>query len=1018
MHSGSIPHPDKTSALKHGNECSPWLCCLNGDWKFSLFHRPEDVPSHLLDVDDGEHGWDTMPVPGNWTMQGLWDKPQYTNIRMPYENEPPLVPEENPTGVYRTSFVVPDTWNGRRIVLHFGAVENYYEVYLNGRFIGMAKDNRLPSEFDITSAIQSGNNLLVVKVLKWCDANYVEDQDQWWQAGIIRDVFLYTTDHAYLHDVFVNGDFNSETSEGRLALDVQLGFSLESSADGPQNDFAIEVELLAPGGASIHQETQTVHHSFRISGYQCNTDISLPGCRPWSDEEPTLYTVFVSLVDSGGSVVDVRRFRTGFRRVALEDGFLKINGRAIMVRGVNRHEHDESLGRVMTRDLMLKDIILLKQFNFNAVRTSHYPNDPRWYDLCDEYGILVLDEANAESHDNYGTLCRDPRWRNQFVERGRRMVLRDRNHPCIFGWSLGNESGYGENHDAMAVAMRMLDQSRIFHNEGETKPGWSQHGFTWAKGRGLTNDLIDPMYWGPDTMDRWNEDPGRDQRPFIYCEYAHAMGNSCGGLKEYWEAFNRIPRAQGGFIWEWVDHGIKQVDHEGRAYWAYGGDFGETIHDSNFCADGMVAPDRTPHPCMVEFKKLAQPLRVEVVDIHKGVFRITNKQIFTSLEWLQGGWVITVDGIEASEGLLPNLRTTAGASENFQLELPRIELTFGQECHLMMRFRCGADTRWCEAGHEVAWEQFVLPVSGWRDRVDPPVYPITMEEQGAVTQITCGGLGLTINRQAARWEELTCDGESVLNVGPELCLFRATTDNDGIRDWTGQLDKPMGQWMAEGQHDVQTHERAMSIEHNGDFVQITQRSVFSGRGSEKTIVHEQVVTVLNSGRLQIDHTIEYDKRLPSLPRVGVVMQTPPGFENVEWFGRGPWENHIDRNTGSPVGRYRGTVDEQQVSYVMPQENGSKSEVRWCAIDNGRVGVRLIGQPLFEFSVRHVTDGDLFAARHINDLARMRRPETIIHLDHIQRGVGTGSCGPQTFERYRVPPDRYAFTVFVEPFQVK
>lgn len=1042
MNSGQIPFADREKAL--GGVCgdSPWFQSLDGSWKFSLVKKPESVTNDMLASKTDDSSWDDISVPGNWTMMGYWDKPIYTNVKMPYDNTPPVVPEDNPTGVYRTHFSLPKNWDGRRIIIHFGGVENYYEVYLNDIFVGMAKDNRLPSEFDITDAVKTdGENMLAVKVIKWCDANYIEDQDQWWHGGIHRSVYLHSTDRAYIQDIFAHADLDVcagssrngnpywerdfQNHNGLLDLNVKLNFAMSThypigpafKNKGPQQDYFVEAELFAPNNDSVFKEKQSVKCSFRESGYTCTFKTCIKDCLAWSAEQPNLYKLTVTLLDNSGTEIETRCIRTGFRNIEIRNRELLINGRCVEIRGVNRHEHDDTLGKVMTREVMLKDILLLKQFNFNAVRTSHYPSCPEWYDLCDEYGIYVLDEANLETHDNYSTLCRDPRWTNQFVERGRRMVLRDRNHPCVFGWSLGNESGYGENHDKMADAMRALDNSRIFHNEGELKSSWGQGGWTGHNTRAYCNDMIDPMYPALERLSEWAKN-NRDHRPFIMCEYAHAMGNSCGGLKDYWDAVKSHQGLQGGFIWEWIDHGIKQTDDKGRDYWAYGGDFGESIHDFNFCTDGMIWPDRTPHPCMFEFKKLVQPIRVEALDLSKGKLRINNVQYFTDMSWLKGTWELTVDGNKVSDGDLPERNILPELFEDMTIDLPKPEMKKGQECHLMIRFIVKEKQSWCEAGHEIAWDQFLMPFEGTIEPSAALAKPVQLTEDNSTVTVTCGELKLTADKTAGTITSLSINGNAVLNAGPELNIWRATTDNDGIRGWNGQDNKPMGQWLNEGFNEKQTLEQRLNASKDGDNVVLTIKAIHTGKDSHKQFIHVQKLTVTPAGIIRIDNLVDCDETLPTLPRIGVTMSTAAGFETVEWFGRGPGENHIDRNEGSPVGHYKGTVDEQLVNYCLPQENGNKSDVRRFSLDNGTVGVRFEAAPRFEFSVRHFTDTDLFTSYHTNELQDKKRPETIINLDHIQRGVGTGSCGPQTFPHYHVNPGHYEFSYTIIPYHFK
>ncbi|WP_309398143.1 glycoside hydrolase family 2 TIM barrel-domain containing protein [Cerasicoccus maritimus] len=1009
MHSGLLPYPSVEEAL--AAECSPRVRCLNGEWQFSLLSKPDEVSEDMLTSDYDDSAWGQQTVPSLWTLQGLWDQPIYTNVQMPYENTPPIVPEENPTGVYRRTFELDEGWTERRTVLHFGGVESYFEVYVNDIFVGMSKDNRLPSEFDVTSVVKTGVNTLAVKVLKWCDANYIEDQDQFWHAGIYRRVFLYSTGPAWLQDIFAETDYDSLTQEGELDLQIKLGFALRAYLpEGPQSNFTVEAELRDPAGELIYEDSEEIDYRFRMSNYAANIYALIPDCAAWSAEQPQLYTLTVSLYNDEGDLLEAKSTKIGFKKVVVEGRELLINGKAVMIRGVNRHEFNMRTGRTLTREDMIEDILILKQHNFNAVRTAHYPNDELWYDLCDEYGLYIMDEANLETHANYPTMCRDPRWRSQFVERGVRMILRDRNHACIFSWSLGNESGNGENHDAMGAAMQALDTSRIFHHEGELHLYWCQGPKDYAETQPYHNELIGPMYPSAEELKKWAETT-TDHRPYIFCEYSHAMGNSCGGLKDYWELFDNYHGLQGGFIWEWVDHGILTTDDQGREFWGYGGDFGETTHDSNFCVDGMIAPDRTIRPAVYEFKKLAQPIGINQLDLTQGKIRIANKNYFTTLSQYIGKWAIETAGKVVAEGEIPALNTMPEASDVVTLPLPAISRRADEESFLKVSFCLREATQWANAGHEVAWEQFAMPASEITPVKHQPTYDVSTTNEGSLTKIACGELELIADTDSQSITSVNFAGQKLLNGFADLCAWRATIDNDGIRQWTGQDEKPMGMWLNAGLNALEIKDRSLSI--NG--AKVTQRTVWVGADEALEIIHEQKIEVLPTGQIVVENICNYADGLPTLPRVGVVLETPAGFENLTWYGKGPWENHIDRDAGTPVGLYSGTVDEQYVKYSMPQENGSKSAVRWFTLNNGQIGLKFSGAPTFEFSVRHLTDEDLFTSFHPNELEDKRRAETIIHIDHKQRGLGSGSCGPQTSEPYCVHPGQYQFNYTITAF---
>lgn len=610
------PYPDAHAAL--AGLASPYVLSLDGDWRFSLAARPEAIPNNFPLPGFDDSGWGMLPVPSNWTMHGH-DRPHYTNVQMPFDLAPPNVPDENPTGLYRTRFTLPADWDGRRVVLHVGGAESVLYVWLNGAAVGMGKDSRLPQEFDLTPFLTAGENLLCCAVVKWSDASFIEDQDQWWMGGIHRGVFLHSTAQAYIADVFARAEPDAEFRDGTLNVTTRLGF-----VGRPQDGWRVETQLYDAAGEPVLEAAlaSTVRADNRGSnpyrgplGRAMQTaQVSRPAL--WSSESPALYTLVVSLISPDGQMVEATSCKVGFRRVELGDRELLINGRPVMIRGMNRHEHDPVRGKAITREGMLADIALMKQFNVNAVRASHYPNAEAWYELCDQYGLYVIDETNLESHAFLHDLCRDPRYAAQFVERGLRMVERDKNHACVIAWSLGNEAGYGPNHDAMAGAIRGLDPSRPLHYEGATW-AWDETYTPIRKGL-LTDpasrsgkrasDLICPMYPPIDALVRWAlaDDPD-DRRPMILCEYSHAMGNSNGSLGDYWDAFEAHRGLQGGFIWEWCDHGLTKHTADGREYFAYGGDFGDEPNDLNFCCDGIVGADREPHPALWEFKTLAQP---------------------------------------------------------------------------------------------------------------------------------------------------------------------------------------------------------------------------------------------------------------------------------------------------------------------------------------------------------------------------------------------------------------------------
>lgn len=997
MRASLSPFPDADSA--RANQGSPWLMSLNGDWNFHLAPRPEEVPADFVTPDfaSGE-GWAQLPVPSNWTMHG-YDRPHYTNVQMPFRDEPPHVPNDNPTGCYRREFEVPKEWDGRRVIIHFGGAESVLYLWVNGIAVGMGKDTRLPSEFDVTDFVKAGQtNVVAVVCVKWSDATFVEDQDQWWMGGLYRDIFVYSTEQVYIADVFAVANLDDKYVGGKLKVAATVGFRGEFEAD-----WQVEIALYAPDGSAVSEAPVRRdirnNHSWSAARFQGVWEETIENVCAWNHEDPQLYTLVVSLLAPGGRAVEHTATRVGFRRVELGDRALLINGKPVMIKGANRHEWDEQTGKVISRAGMIRDIELLKRHNFNAVRTSHYPNDVLWYDLCDQYGIYLVDEADVEAHAFSRYLCRDPRYASQFLERGIRMVERDKNHASVILWSLGNESGYGPNHDAMASWIRHFDPSRPLHYEGS---GWG-----WEKFEGKmldlhVTDIVCPMYAGIENIIKYAETGPDypDRRPLILCEYSHAMGNSNGSLSDYWAAFEKYPGLQGGFIWEWCDHGIAQTTAKGEKYWAYGGDFGDEPNDLNFVCDGLVWPDRAPHPAMAECKKLQQPLAARWKDEAAREIEVRNKADFSKLDWLRGVWKLEVEGREIAAGELPVLDAAPGEWQTITLDLPA-EIAAG-EAFLMLQFFAREATPWCEASHEVAWEQLAL--------ANAPRATQALGETVAPREeaefLVLGRGALEARFAEAALSSLRWNGRELLAAPMQLQIFRGPTDNDGIKGWTGQKGKPLGRWLEAGYEQISLHPLEARIDGN----RVITRTRGACKADENAFTLEQTWT-LQGETLRVSNRFTVAQGLPDLPRLGVTLALAPGFENLEWLGRGPNENYWDRKAGSYLSRFQGTVSGQYVPYIVPQEHGNHTDVRKITLDNGEVAVAFRAlNGAMEASASHFTPADLLPAMHTFDLTP--RAETWVNLDVHQRGLGTASCGPDTLDQYKIGPGEYALELAI------
>ena len=1044
-HATLVPYSDEKTALSAERGKSPWFMLLNGNWKFSLAPNPKLVPKDFCEAGFDASEWDTINVPSNWQMLG-YDKPIYTNVQYPFHPDPPRVPrEDNPTGLYRRNFTVPDAWRERQVFLVFEGVDSAFYVWVNGEKVGYSQGSRLPAKFNVTPYLRSGENTLAAKVLRWSDGSYLEDQDMWCMSGIFRDVYLVSTPNIHVRDFFVFTDLDSDYKDADFKARVKIKNHSGKRVEG----FGVAINLFDAEGRAVFGEALTKNFSAIgandeiVGGFE--KKVEKP--QKWSAEHPHLYSLLVTLKDSKGTIMEVESCKVGFRKVEIRDGQILINGVPVLLKGVNRHEHDDVRGHAVTVESMLTDIKLMKQFNFNAVRTSHYPNDPAWYNLCDRYGIYVIDEANVECHglvdfsrkfqqieETTGKSWRelleegleqkswrelmeevsrrfpdhmepasDPEWLSAFMERCVRMVERDKNHPCIIIWSLGNESGYGPNHDAMAGWIHGYDPTRPVHYEGTIH----------ARDGKVSPvvDIVSVMYPTMDRLTQLAEDPDED-RPLIMCEYAHSMGNSTGNLKEYWEKVSKYKRLCGGFIWDWVDQGILRKTEDGKEWWAYGGDFGEKPNDGNFCLNGVVSPDRTPHPGMWECKKIFQPVEVEAVDLKAGKIKVVNKYDFSDLRGLDVLWELSVDGRTVDRGRLPKLSTPPGGSETVTFPFTKPKLEPGGECWLTLRFKQADDTLWSEKGHEVAWSQLKVPLE------TPEARPLKVEDMRDIelkeseNKLAVSGedFRLVFDKGRGQIVSFSYHGSELLKSGPRVNVWRAPTDNDAPRMAV--------QWRRFGLHRVERKVRSVQVDRiSPQTVRIRVASDARASGIKEGFECRYGYTVYGSGDVIIDVNVAPDGKLPPLPRIGLQLTIPGDCSTFTWYGRGSHENYCDRKEGAPVGLYSGTVDDQYVPYIMPQENGNKTDVRWVSLTNEKgVGLLAIGMPLLEVSAHHFTTEDLTNAKHTFELER--REDITLNLDHRQSGLGGGSCGPDTLPKYLINPEPINFSVRLRPLSSK
>lgn len=963
---------------------------LNGDWAFRFSATVLDEPDGFEQPRFDDTGWDRLPVPAHWQLHG-YGNPQYLNIPYPIPVDPPFVPDENQTGDYRRVFDLPPSWTETPAVVRFEGVESCARVFLNGVELGVTFGSRLPVEFDVSAALRPGRNVLAVRVHQYSSGTYLEDQDTWRMPGIFRDVTLLARPAGGIRDVFVHADYDAATGGGRLRIEVD--------ADAP---VSITIPQLDVADAPVDR-TPPFEAEFGT-------------VRPWSAEDPFRYDAVLATES------ERVRVRFGFRTVAItESGVLMVNGRRVVLLGVNRHEFDPERGRAVTLETMRRDVEMMKQHNINAVRTSHYPPHPAFLDLCDELGLWVMLECDLETHgfeydgpeswsDNPSD---DPRWHSAYLDRVERTVERDKNHPSIISWSLGNESGDGKNLEAMAAWVRERDPSRPIHYEGDRLARYvdiyGEMYRTQAVVSRIGQGLLRPgetFYLAADGEGDPKDEP-RNRMPFLLTEFAHAMGNGPGGLAEYMALCERYPRVQGGFVWEWIDQGLRTTDADGRAFFGYGGDFGEDLHDGNFICDGLVFPDRTPSPGLLEYQKVIEPVRIE--SGADGIL-VHNRYDFLDLSHLRFTWSVTQDGILIADGVLPTPQL--GPGERTEIPVPpATSPTGGGERWLTVKAESAEPTDWAPRGHVVAWGQIALP-SG--DTVPAELHGAPVAAQPIDAHIVLG---------PARFDRhtgtlLSLDGQRL--HGPHLTLWRAPTDNDLAR-----AQRDARYWEERGLHRLR--HRTVSVTPDEESLTVVVRSAAAAvrcgflttyrwdtDGCRLRLrVHTEPVGYWperNDGfaELMVDSVqpperyeelVRRDKA-PSLARIGLRWTLPEEWSHVQWFGAGPGEAYPDSRQAVHIGRFDATVEQMQTPYLRPQENGNRADVRWATVaDEEGSGIRIDGAPAFNLAARRWSDQHLAAARHQTDLTA--EPMVYLYTDHAVHGVGSGAVGPGVLPEHRL-----------------
>jgi beta-galactosidase len=1062
-HATLMPYPDKATALRSIRYDSPYFQSLNGKWQFFLAASPSATPE-FYQPEFETIAWDPIVVPGNWQLQG-YDIPYYTDVQLPFPpDDVPNVPaDDNPTGCYRRTFSLPADWAGRQVFLTFEGVDSAFHAWLNGVEIGFSKDSRLPAEFNITSHLLPGENVLAVRVYRWSDGTYLENQDMWRLSGIFRDVYLWSAAPERIRNFVVQSDYAPGACEGIFGLTAVLENANQIGAP-----LEVSLRLFDPDGKVVFAKEIQVDPA---AGDKAKiSDVHLPDILPWSDESPTLYTLLLNLVDETGERPETLSARVGFRRVEIRDGQLRLNGRAILIKGVNRHEHDMDNGHAISEASMEQDIRLMKQFNINAVRTSHYPNHPRWYELCDQYGILLFSEANIECDGALAYLSKSADWRDAFLARVTRMVETHRNHPSVIVWSLGNESGCGSNHEAMAAWVRENDPTRPIHYH--------------PAGEGPVTDIIAPMY---PSVDRIVELAQKDdRRPVIMCEYAHSMGNATGNLKEYWDAIAAYPRLQGGFIWDWVDQAYRRTTASGQTWWAYGGDFGDEPNDGPFCMDGLTAPDRTPHPGLWEYKKILEPIHIEAIDIAAGRFRIHNAYNFMNLAERNGDWQVTANGEIPLSGSIEMENVPPGGSFEVTIQEVRQVHDSPEPAFVEFRFTLPEDTIWAKKGHEIAWAQFALPytprpvptsfstpqrspeyplaldglistplrLNFWRAPTDNDIGTYSTEKmlyawrdagldqlEETVTDIHREPDRITVTSRIAPrpsaghsmwWDWMRnqiallfvqCwDEETLKIIAAELVedysSLPGRTKRERVNALVARFDLQRGyrllqvtyHWLVSTTDPDTFDTLKYRLQH---IVAMDQAGFIRYFSLNRDYHFECETTYRYSGsEIHLHTRIRPQGNLPNLPRIGFTWGMHRQYDQLSWFGRGPLETYPDRKQGMRIGLYHGGVDQQYTPYGRPQENGNKTDVTWAALlDSNGEGLFITGSSL-NISAHRFSSADIEQARHIHELKR--RDEIFVTVDFLLAGLGNASCGPGVLKQYTIPPAEYTFDLCLRP----
>lgn len=978
-------YDNEETAKTFQRELSSRFMLLSGQWTFNFFANPLLVPDEFYR--EPMNSWGKITVPNMWQMEGHGNL-QYTDEGFPFPIDVPFVPTDNPTGAYQRTFTLSEGWENKQTIIKFDGVETYFEVYVNGNYAGFSKGSRLTAEFDISAFVTTGENLLSVRVMQWADSTYIEDQDMWWMGGIFRDVYLVGKNPVHIRDFTVRTDFDDRYVSATLNCAVEL----ENLADGETSGLSLGYALF--DGASCVAEGEVANLSMADAA---NTAFAIDMNQPhqWNAENPYLYTLVMTLRDSAGEILEVIPQRVGFRDIKVRDGLFYINNQYVMLHGVNRHDNDHMKGRAVGMDRVEKDLILMKQHNINSVRTAHYPNDPRFYELCDVYGLFVMAETDVETHGfanigNLSAITDDPTWEHVFVERIERHIHAQKNHPSIVMWSLGNESGYGCNIRSMNAAAKALDGTRLTHYEEDRDAE--------------VVDVISTMYSRAQLMNYFGEHP--HHKPRIICEYAHAMGNGPGGLTEYQNVFYKHDCIQGHYVWEWCDHGILARDEKGQDVYKYGGDYGDYPNNYNFCMDGLIYPDQTPGPGLREYKQVICPVKVFDLDAANGRFTVENKYWYSDLSDITLDVTLRAEGETLAQYFIKPENVQVGERRDIEVTVPELD---GREVFMTVVIRKDSRTAYSEANHELGIFQFQMK----EDTKSLPEYTthnacgLKVRDERLALSVEGNDFTLTFSKVNGKLTSWVSGGVDIIASAPELNFFKPMVDN--------HKQEYEGLWHPAHLQILQEHFRALDVEECDGKVVVTVRSIIAPPVYDFGMRCTYRFEICPQGQVNLTLSGEKYGDYPHvIPCVGLDLGINNAFEMVEYYGRGPGENYQDSKYANVVDVFKTTVSKMFENYPFPQNNGNRQDVRWVSLTD-RHGKGLLVKPADTLNVSawHYTRQNLHDAQHTNELEKSGY--ITLNLDHKVMGLGSNSWGSEVLDSYRVYMENFRYGLTLLPF---